>query len=297
MIAETPATYSYDMQNALIHDINSILTSHGVGTQITVEDIICTENVIVDSGRSDGKLSNAIVGHIWPSIPTKRVYHYTSRESAESILSSGVFRLSNIEKRFSEGEIVTFCGTHELSGYLEPVDESGTPYYRANMMPRLFYASFTDTNVTDEQEDYFWRTFATSDGVRLELEIVAQNPDFRKVFYEQFQGEPIQLLNDMVTTINKKYNVKFILGGISRMCAFYLDGEDFDIENEYRMLYKVWPDFRQQPVTSGGESFVEIPLGGAIADCGYGITVTEVQALDCPSMPAGYNFSKRIPKS
>ena len=283
----------YGKQRELIADINSILASHHVGVTITQGDITCTENVLVDSGVSGEKLSNAIVSHIWPSVACRRVYHYTSKESAESILNSGVFRLGNIAKRFGEGEIKTFCRTHGLSGYLEPVDDLGTPYYKAKMMPRLFYASFTDTAVTDEQEEYFWRTFASCDGVRLEFEINAENPDFRKVYYEQFKDQSIGLLSELITTIRDKYNVRFVLGGISRMCAFYLDGEDFGIENEYRLLYKVWPGFRQQPVTVGADSFIDLPLDGSMAKCGYSLTVREVQANERPDIPHSFTFSQR----
>ncbi|MDD5179923.1 MAG: hypothetical protein PHT15_01520 [Gallionellaceae bacterium] len=84
------------------------------------------------------------------SVRSATVYHYTSREAAESILSTGIFRLASIEKRLNDGEIVTFCQTHGLLGYLEPDTNSGMPTYRTLLMPQLFYASFTDTSVPPE---------------------------------------------------------------------------------------------------------------------------------------------------
>ncbi len=44
-----------------------------------------------------------------------------------------IFRLSNIEERLNDGEVKTFCKTHDLHGYLED-DENGIPRYRSLLM-------------------------------------------------------------------------------------------------------------------------------------------------------------------
>lgn len=116
--------------NAIVADINAILSRHGVFEALQLRDITVTEKTVSDLAKRCPRLSDVITDHLWPSVRSATVYHYTSREAAESILSTGIFRLTNIEKRLNDGEIVTFCQTHRLRGYLEP-DASGSPTYRA----------------------------------------------------------------------------------------------------------------------------------------------------------------------
>jgi hypothetical protein len=221
------------------------------------------------------------------------VYHYTSRTAAENILATGIFRLNNIATRYTEGEIVTFCKTHELNGYLEK-DANGNPIYRHLIMPNTFYASFTDTNLTNEQEEYFWRNFASCDGVRLKIEVTASNPNFRKMRYEQSEGTPIALLSELIKCIREKHKREFVLKGISRLCSFYLSGKDYGIEHEYRALYRVWEGFGPQPKTNGGtDSYIELPLE-AMSECGYLFKIVEVHAMSKPNMPDTYPFSNRL---
>jgi len=86
-------------------------------------------------------------------------------------------------------------------------------------MPQLFYASFTEASLSQEDEEYFWRNFAASDGVRLTIDITATNPNFRKIVYEPKPGTPIPLLTDLVSTIRQQHGREFVLQGISRLCA------------------------------------------------------------------------------
>lgn len=277
--------------NDLLTDINKVLAGNGVREQITLSDITITDKTISDLVKPNAKLSDAIINHLWPSIGTATVYHYTSRTAAENILGSGTFRLCNIAGRYNEGEIVTFCETHNLQGYLEK-DENGDPKYKHLIMPNTFYASFTDVALTEKQEKYFWSTFAACDGVRLKIEITASNPNFRKLQYEQTEGEPIKLLSDLANCVREKYNREFILKGISRLCSFYLSGNDYGIENEYRALYRVWEGFGPQPINSGSNSYIELPLD-AMSECGYQLKIVEVHANEKPRMPDSYFFSKR----
>lgn len=107
-------------------------------------------------------------------------------------------------------------------------------------MPNTFYASFTDTTLSASQEEHFWRNFAACDGVRLTIEVVASNPNFRKIRYEQRKGKPIKVLSELTSCIRDKHGREFILKGISRLCSFYLSGKDYGIENEYRALHRTW---------------------------------------------------------
>ena len=278
-------------KNSLIEDINSILEKYKIGTSITLSDITITDETVSDLVKQDARLSDAITNHLWPSIKSKTVYHFTSKDAAESILNSGVFRLNNIERRYNEGEIETFCKTHKLNGYLEK-DQNGNPKYRDLIMPNTFYASFTDASLTTEQEEYFWRNFASCDGVRLKIKITALSPDFRKIYYEKTSGHPIELLEELKNCIKRNYNREFVFKGISRLCAFYLCGEDYGIEGEYRVLHRVWEDSSSKPKGLGAQSYVELPLG-EMNECRYKLDIIEVHAREKPKMPERYLFSHR----
>lgn len=275
----------------LVADINSILTRNGVNGEISLSDITITDKTVSDLVKPNAKLSNAITNFLWPSIEEATVYHYTSRSAAESILNTRIFRLSNIAARYNDGEIVTFCQTHGLKGYLE-VDATGQPKYRHLIAPNTFYSSFTDTSLSSSQEEYFWQTYSACDGVRLKIEVVASNPNFRKIRYEQHKGKPIRVLAELMSCIREKHNREFILKGMSRLCSFYLSGQDYGIENEYRALHRVWGDFNPPQKNHGANSYIELPLN-SMSDCGYKLTIKEVHANDKPDMPNSYVFSKR----
>jgi hypothetical protein len=277
-------------EQAIVDDINAILGGHGNAVAVGREDITINDKSVSDLVKREPRLSDSIVDHIWPSVRCARVYHYTSHEAAESILGSGIFRLANIEKRLNDGEIVTFCKTHGLDGYLEK-NQQGVPYYRTGLMPQLFYASFTETNLTQEEEEYFWRNFASSDGVRLTFEIEATNPNFRRIVYEPKPNVPIPLLNDLTSILRQKHGREFVLQGISRLCAFYLDGQKYSREKEYRALFKSWPELPPLPVGSGPSSYVEVPLRTTTG--GYKFSVTEVHASTRPNVPSCYSFRQR----
>ncbi len=278
--------------NLILNDINRILQNHGLSLVLQPHDLLVTPNSVSDALR-DGNLSDAITQHLWPTVSAATVCHYTSVAAAESILKSGVFRLTNIEKRHEHGEIETFCKTHGLNGYLDPDPKNmGLPKYRSLLMPQLYYASFTKTNLSSEDEEYFWRNFGRTDGVRLTFEVRAENPNFRKIVYEPSLRAPIPLLFELASTIRQRHKREFILGGISRLCAFYLCGKKWAHEQEYRALFKSWPDGETQPNGSGPNSYIEVPLN-QMTDVGYEFRVVEVHAHYRPNIPNCYPFSKR----
>lgn len=281
----------FEATHALVADINTILAGNGIKDQISLSDITVTDKIVSDLVKSNAKLSDAITNFLWPSITDATVHHYTSKSAAESILNTGIFRLSNIAARYSDGEIVTFCQTHDLKGYLEE-DAAGQPTYRHLIMPNTFYASFTDTLLSTSQEEYFWRNFSACDGVRLKIEVAASEPNFRKIRYEQHKGKPIKVLEELMSCIREKHNREFILKGISRLCSFYLSGQDYGIENEYRLIHRVWDGLGPQPKNDGANSYIELPLN-AMSDCGYQLMIKEVHANSRPNMPSSYVFSKR----
>lgn len=280
-----------NMLMTLVHDINTVLAQHGVDKTITLSDLTVTDKTVSDLVKPNAPLSEAITNHLWPSISSEVVYHYTSMQAAEAILNSGTFRLTNIEKRYGEGEIETFCKTHHLSGYLDSTGY-GAPLYKSLLMPNTYYASFTGSDLTPVREEYLWRTFATHDGVRLKLNITATNPNFRRIKYEAKANTPIPLISDLVNIVRQNHSREFILKGVSRLCSFYLSGHDYGIENELRMLHRTWEGSGPQPIGHGPGSYIELPIG-AMSECGYRIDVLEVQSRTRPSMPSSFIFSSR----
>lgn len=280
-----------EAMNALVNDINCALAASGITEAISLSDITVSDKTVSDLVKPNARLSDAITNFLWPSIASATVYHFTSKDSAKSILETGIFRLCNIAKRYHEDEIKTFCETHDLRGYLE-TDENGDPKYKHLIMPNTFFASFTDASITTEQEEYFWRTFSASDGVRLKFKVIASNPNFRKMRYEQAEGKPICVLSNLSKCLREKHGREFILKGISRLCSFYLSGKDYGKENEYQALYRVWEGFGPQPKVDGSLSYIELPLN-LMSECGYKLTITEVHAKDKPNMPDSYAFTER----
>lgn len=285
-----PALNRFNEKKRLIDDINNVLKKNGVVAVLKPEDITVTDKTVSDAVRPESRLSIAIIDYLWPSISTGHFYHYTSRDAAESILNSGVFRMTNIEKRFKDDEIFKFCETHGLTGYLAK-DDNETPLYRTLLMPQLFYASFTETNLSQEEEERFWNSHAQCDGVRLTFDVEVETRDLRKIIYEETPKVPIKLLNELTTMIHKKYERELVLGGISRICAFYLSGESYGWEKESRALFKAWLGIKPNPVGVGEASYVEFPLGQMIG--GYKFSVTEVHASTLPKMPRCYTFTQR----
>jgi hypothetical protein len=274
------------MRNNLVVDINKLLKKFKVSGCITIEDLVITDSSVTDTSQE--KLSEFIISSIWPSVSSATVYHYTRKASAESILKTDIFRLTNIEKRYNEGEIVAFCKTHKLNGYLDQ-DSDGNPAYRKLLMPNTFYASFTDAELTSEEEEYFWRSFAGAEGARLKIKIEATNTNLRHIYYEG-KSRPLPLFEAIRQCVKKHTGLEYTLRGISRLCAFYL--RDYSHEKELRALHKTYEGWGMQPQGVAADSYIEIPLG-VENECGYKMTVLEVQASEQLDIPSHYEFSKR----
>jgi len=280
--------------NDLILKINGILSKYGINEKISKNDICVTEETISDLVKSEAKLSNAIANFLWPSIKSAVVYHYTSMAAIENIISTNIFRLYNISKNSSAGEVITFCETNNLEGYLEK-DKNGVQIYETLIFPNTFCGCFTDTSINIKKENYFWNVFATKsgkrEGARLKIRIKASLPDFRKIRYNLSDDVSIKLLSDLSMCSLKNFKREFILKGISKYCSFFVPS-DFQIENEYRILYRIWDDSVLKPKNDGNYTFLELPLN-SLSNCGYELKIMEVHAERKPKMNDKYYFSKR----
>ena len=276
----------------IIDDINAILKRHGIKTEITRSQLTVTDCTVSDLYMQDAVLSNAIIDKLWPSIRCETVYHYTSLDSAENILESRNFRLNNIGNRYDEGEIISFCSSHNLDGYLEK-DSLGDPKYKQLLMPNTYYASFTGTQLTEEQDNYLFDAFSKgSEGARIKFKITAQNSNFRKIYYETSKGEPIPLLKELMCCVENKYKRKFVLKGLSHICSFYLSGELFKNENECRILHRVWDNTSCSEKYGNELPFIALPLE-EMAESGFQLDLIEVQAHHFPKHIGNYTFVQR----
>jgi hypothetical protein len=279
-------------RHQLINELNQLFSKHGLITTLEYGDLTFTENVVIDSDRAYPKLSGAIIDSIWPSIDKLEVYHFTSFESAESILQSGKFRLTNIEKRYGEHEISSFCEAHGLDGYLEK-NTAGDPNYKSLVMPNTYYASFADSKLSSKDQEVLWRRFASCDGVRLTFEITAKNPNFRNVVYRK-SGEEILLLTEINEVVSRITGLKFIFVGISRLCAFYLPREYYEQEYEFRILHRLWGEEKPDGTDDDDNAYLEFKLE-EMSKYGYKLSIKDVMANTKPKMHDGIQFTPRIP--
>jgi len=278
------------MSQALVADINAVLMRHGITSVMSLQDLVITDKVVSDLVINDAPLSEALIRHLWPSIREDTVYHYTSKAAAESIATSQVFRFYSLTKRHTENEVEAFCTSHGLQGYLE-LDASGVPKYKSLILPNTFYASFASSNIKPEEEQYFWSTFAHSDGARLKIKVKASNPNYRCLIYGDTTAKPIPVLAELDQKILGTYQRHFVLKGISRLCAFYLSS-GYAKENERRALYRTWSGYGPHPKSDGKHEYIELPLG-AMSETGYHLDLLEIQSDEALNIPSIYTVVKR----
>ena len=250
-------------KSQFIQEINNILNKHGIQERISQEDLSFGDHTLLARNRENLQLTPALINYIWPSISKQTVYHYTDKDAAENILASNRFRLTNIQRRIHEDELKTLC------------DHLGLYYYDKEELDQTFYASFVQSNLTPEQEEYFWRTFAPCDGVRLKFEITAENSNLRNMVYQQDQN-PVAIIQEIQALTQKTWNKKFVFQGLSMLCAFYLPN-CYIRENEIRMAYKE-RDASQILSKDAQYTYIELPLGEV--NRGFKINIVEVCASE-----------------
>lgn len=134
-------------------------------------------------------------------------------------MSTRKFRLQNLAKRCGEGELSTFSASHKFEGYMR-TGADGRPVYRTLLMPNTCFASFTETGLTDAEQETLWRRFSGNDGVRLTFNVEASNTDYRRMRYQPERCQPIKVLEELAVELMVRHRKLFMLSGISRVCAF-----------------------------------------------------------------------------
>lgn len=216
-------------------------------------------------GVQTKKLSNVVFDHYYPRIIGGRFYHFTTFYHFTNIIGSKELWLFNLLKRKSAEYFRPFYEDHGLRGYDEKHDGNGKPFWE-KIMQETFYASFADPRILSEQtEATLWRGFAEKGfGVRLEFEITPNIPDFRVVYYRKESLLPKKLvMNQICGAIMERFGRTFTVSGISKMGAFYVDG-DFEDESEVRLVIKANTDdypFRFEPKQyKGSVTFIRLPF-------------------------------------
>lgn len=275
--------------NDLVETVNSILAEYKITERITKKHIRFYADFIgnITLPINDKKLSEIIFDHYFPTPPQKTYYHFTSFEACRSIIDSGKIRLSNLLKRFNDGEFSEFYRDHNIDGYQAGGNVFGIDIGEKAVMSEIFFLSMTSSPF-DFPGDKKWEDFGDSGrGLRISLELKAKHSDFREVYYSgNRSGNHIPLLKSLETTIQAKYHKPLSFSYISKIGAFYIRGA-FKNEAEYRLLIKTTADdysasHLKMTVTDKEENigYIELPLMNDFAE----IIITAVQP--------GYNCSE-----
>lgn len=65
------------------------------------------------------------------------------------------------------------------------------------------------SDLTKDEEEYFWRSFASCGGVRLKFEITAENTNLRKMVYQE-NHNPVAIIQEIQNLTQKTWNKKFV---------------------------------------------------------------------------------------
>lgn len=102
-------------------------------------------------------------------------------------------------------------------------------------MKDIYYISLARSKELTSDNEYDLETsFCNGRVARLEFAINSHIPDFRNVYY--YEGEK-SLYEELLEFIKNKYNKLFVINGLSKLGAFYLQG-DFSTEHETRLIIK-----------------------------------------------------------
>jgi hypothetical protein len=258
----------------LVSDINTIFKKHGIMEEVNKGMVKFNADFIGNIlDISDKKLSNIIFDHYFPKPNKGTYYHYTSFRNAESIVKSGKLKLYNLNKRFTDGEFVTFYDEHGMEGHKKGEVVLGIDTSGKGIMSDIFYISLTRSK-SGELNNSLWKDFGEDgEGVRLEFLITTKTDDFREVYYSKNHDDKnIPLLKDLLGSIKAKYGKPFNFTYSSKIGAFYIKGK-FRNENEFRFVIKRTSDdygaYHLNPTMTDSLNsigFIEVPFSNDYAE-------------------------------
>ena len=223
----------------LVDLVNHILEDHKIIERINHNHIKFHSDYIGNISKvSDKKLSHIILNHYFPKPNKTSYYHYTSYKNAINIIETNKIHLYNLNKRFADGEFITFYDEHGMDGYKNGGMVFGIDCSNQAIMSEIYYISLTGAG-TGTLYNSLWKDFGKDgDGVRLEFKISPKTEDFREAFYSKGPTTSYKpLLHDLFSKIQSKYNLPFNFTYSSKIGAYYIKGK-FLNENEYRLIIK-----------------------------------------------------------
>lgn len=259
----------------LLNLVNDALARHRVADTISNTHIRFYADFIgnIIPPVKDKKLSHLIFDTYFPTPALQSYYHFTSFNAAKNIISTQKLRLSNLRKRFQDGEYSEFYSDHGMDGYKTGGTVLGIDCSEKSIMSEIFFLSLSSSGI-DYAGQTKWTDFGEDgEGIRLEFEVIPKHNDFREVYYSLHKNQNcIPLLKDLFTEIKDKYGIPFNFTYSSKIGAFYIKGQ-FQNENEYRFLIKRTSDdynayYLEPTITDPVENiaYIEIPLISEFAD-------------------------------
>lgn len=244
-------------------DINQCLKNHNLTYSPTFDfnDFRTTDNIITNH-LATSKLSDIILKNYYPQNPITEYHHFTDINAFKNIVKEKELWLFSVKKRFDEDEFKSFYTAHKIDGYELRKNSAGVPMEN-ELVENAFYSSFTDDKLSKTDEDYMWRCFAKTTGVRLVFEVSNLNTHLRQVYYPNSSTQKdIPLLTDL-TNIAQKRNKYLILEGIATIGFFYLP-HSYNIERETRLLVKrdFGKYYNMEFGTKDGVEYLKFPLNG-----------------------------------
>ena len=128
----------------LVDFVNSIFAKYEITDRITTQHIRFNADFIGNIIKvDDKKLSQIIFDKYFPNPNRQSYYHYTSFGAFKSIIQNKKLRLSNLNKRFSDGEFSTFYEEHGIDGYKKGGVTLGVDFSEKEIMSKIYFISLT----------------------------------------------------------------------------------------------------------------------------------------------------------
>ena len=217
-----------------IQAINDLLVQHDLDLSVTEEDIAFMPSIVTDEFR-EGIITDYLTRAISPPICNGEFYHYTRFSAADEILNTKILRLTSLTKRVAENEIVQFLKDFKLYYPLSNEPKTGKPRYLTSIANNIFYISFTDTSLSEKEEEYFWDCFAGADGVRLKFRIESRGPHLRRMRYGANITKYASFYRELNGLTEREFSKPFFYGDSAIVCALLLPSK-YHAEKETRLM-------------------------------------------------------------
>lgn len=282
---ETNNLNNHSLSDA-VNSVNRIITRtiYNNSAMITTEDVEFTDNFFKDKSIPKRRISKTldtqgkivtqinvkfyqtsklskILFDIYYPIPDEKLYYHYTKISALRHILKGHLKLNSLIKNENYEEFETFYTDHNILGYSENLDDDGTLMKDSLMKEIYTFCMASKKNLNFENENRLWRSFGDNqNGVRIEFEIDTNHCDFRKIYYRDNEFNTSNLLiNELNLTIEKNYNRKLFISGISKIGMFYLPGS-YKIENEVRFAIKKHTDDYDFNFSNDNVDYILLPF-------------------------------------